>query len=150
MSRKIVLTIVAIAALALAATPAFAGKPGGGGGGGKPGGGSTTGGGGTISLAPLVQDANGNGRPNHGDVVTFTISTTATIEPYVNLKCYQNGALVLNGWQGYFDGALNSSRDFGLGSGGWQSGASDCVAALVMYSGKGWSQLASTSFRVDA
>jgi hypothetical protein len=58
--------------------------------------------------------------------------------------------LVLNGWQGYFDGALNSSRDFGLGSGVWQSGAADCTAYVVMYTTKhGWSRLTSTSFHVD-
>ena len=46
----------------------------------------------SINLAPLVYDANGNGLPNHGDVLLFNVSTTATTEPWVNLRCYQNGA----------------------------------------------------------
>ena len=151
-----VLLVLSLAVLALALLPAaglaakggVGGKPGGGGGGGgKPGGG---GGSSSISLAPLVYDATGNGVPNYLDVVTFNVSTTATTRPFVNLLCYQNGVKVLEGWQGYFDGALNTSRDFGLNSGMWQGGSADCTAWLAMYNGRGWSQLASTSFHVDA
>ena len=153
-----ILLVLSLAVLALALVPAAglaakggtAGKGGGGGGGGKPGGGGSTDGSSSISLAPLVYDANGNGLPNYLDMVTFDISTTATTQPFVNLKCYQNGALVLEGWQGYYDGALNTSRDFGLGSGVWKGGAADCTAWLDMYTQRGWSQLASTNFHVDA
>ena len=120
----------------------------GGSGGGKPSGGS---GSSSLSLAdPLVHDVNGNGLPNHGDVVTFTVSTTATTQPFVNLRCYQNGALVLNTWNGHFDGAFNYSRNFGLASSAWQGGAADCTAYLDKATSRGWTQLASTSFRVDA
>jgi len=110
----------------------------------------TNGGGGTITLAPLVYDANGNGLPNWGDVVVFNVSTTATTQPFVNLQCFQNGVVVLNGWNGYFAGALNTTWNFGLSSGAWQSGAADCTAFLDMATKRGWSQLASTSFHVDA
>src|SRR5260221_1945162 len=58
------------------------------GGGGKPGGG--TGGTGGLTLVMLT-DANGNGLPNWGDTVTFNVSTTATTQPNVDLKCSQNG-----------------------------------------------------------
>ena len=94
--------IVALVVVLALAPIAFAAK---GGGGGKPGGGGS--GGGTISLAPLVYDANANGLPNWADIVVFNISTTATSAPYVNLQCVQNGAVVLNGWNGYFVGAIN-------------------------------------------
>jgi hypothetical protein len=135
---------IAILAFALLLTPAALAAKGRGG--GKPSGGSTSGS--SIRLAPLVFDANGNGLPNHADVVTFNVSTTATFEPFVNVRCYQNGALVLNSWQGYFEGALNSSRDFTLGSGAWPSGAADCTASLDRYARNKWNVLATTSFHV--
>jgi hypothetical protein len=134
--------------LALALVPtALAGKPGGGG--GKPTGGGTSGGG-TISLAPLVYDANGDGLPNHGDTVMFNVSTTATTQPYVDLKCYQNGVLVAEGWRGYFAGSLDTPN-FGLYAGPWMSGAADCTAYLDKTTSKGgMQQLASVSFHVYA
>jgi hypothetical protein len=116
--------------------------------GGKPGaGGGATGS--TIGLAPLVQDSNGDGMPNHADVVTFNVST-ATTEPFVNVRCYRNGVLMLNTWQGYFDGALNTSRDFALSSGVWSSGAADCTASLNRYARNKWNVLATTRFHVYA
>jgi hypothetical protein len=118
-------------------------------GGGKPGGGGSTAGGGTITLAPMVVDNNGNGTPNYGDVVTFNISTTATTTPYVNLVCSQNGDTVLIGWKGYWAGSLDTNWNFGLSSGAWPGGAADCVASVKMQTKRGWSTLASTSFRVD-
>jgi hypothetical protein len=137
-------------ALSLALVPvAFAGK--GGGGGSRPKGGGGTGGSGTISLAfPLVKDVNGDGLPNFGDVVEFNVSTTATTQPYVHLKCFQNGVLVAEGWRGYFVGSLDYPY-FGLNGGQWASGAADCTAYLVKGSTlQGWTQLGSTSFHVNA
>jgi hypothetical protein len=128
--------------LALALVPAALAAKGG----GKPGAGSGTG---TISLAPLVYDANGNGLPNHGDTVTFVVSTTATTSPYVDLQCFQNGVLVAEGSRGYFDGSLDT-RNFGLNAPSWTSGAADCTAYLDMSTRRGMQQLASTSFHVDA
>ena len=138
--------LIATLVVGVMAGTAFAGKPTGGGGGGHKGGGGTTGGSGTISLAsPLVVDANGNGTSNWADVVSFTISTTATTEPWVNLVCSQNGVVVAQGWNGYFAGSI-TSRNFGLYSGYWTSGAADCVAYLTTPT---WSRLGSTSFHVD-
>ena len=126
---------------------AIAGK---GSGGGKPSGGGGTGGGSTISGPVLVGDANGDGQANWNDTVTFTVSTSATSQPYVDLKCYQGGALVLHGSAGFFAGALNSGYDFTLMSGAWPGGSATCTAALGMYGGKRgtWQQLASASFSV--
>jgi hypothetical protein len=134
--------LISLLVVGLMAGTAFAAK-GGGGGHGKPGSGS---GGGTISLAsPLVVDNNGNGSPNWRDVVRFNVSTSTT-QPYVNLYCYQNGAFVAGGSEGYFAGALDDGN-FGLYGGSWAGGAADCTAKLVNSSG---SVLGSTSFHVDA
>jgi hypothetical protein len=132
--------------LALALVPAALAAKGGNG--GKPGGGGGSSGS-SITLAPLVYDTNANGLPNWGDTVTFNISTTATDRPYVNLQCFQNGILVAQGWNGFFDGALNTTRNFALNSGSWQSGAAECTAYLDMATSKGWQQLTSVSFHVD-
>ena len=83
-----------------------------------------------------------------GDMVTFNVSTTATTQPYVNVLCYQNGLLVMNSWNGFFDQALNPTRNYGLYSPSWQSGAADCTAYLVFQTQKGWSSVASTGFHV--
>jgi hypothetical protein len=135
-----------LAALVLAVglvPTALASKKGGGGGGAN----STS----SISIAsPLVYDANGNGSLNYGDVVLFNVSTTATTQPWVNVKCNKDGATVYNAWNGYFDGALNYNWNFGLASGAWQGGAADCTAYLDMANGRnGWTLLATTSFHVD-
>jgi hypothetical protein len=134
--------LIALLVVGLMAGTTFAAK---GGGGGHKGGGGTTSGNGTITLAPLVVDANGNGTPNWGDFVTFDISTTATTQPWVNLVCYVNGVAVATGWDGYFDTSI-TSRNFGLYSSAWASGAADCTAYLTTPT---WSRLASTSFHVD-
>jgi hypothetical protein len=142
--------LVATVILVLVVGTTFAAKPSsgsGGGGGHKGGGGTTSGGSGTIALHyPLVVDNNGNGAPNWGDVVSFDISTTATSSPYVHLMCSQNGTMVAQGWDGYFDGALGG-RTFGLSSPVWTSGAASCKANLETGSG---AVLASTTFSVGA
>ncbi len=116
-------------------------------GGGGPSKGSTS----TITGPVMVTDTNSDGLPNHGDVITFNESTTATDQPFVNLQCSQNGVLVTDGWNGFFDGSLNTTRNFGLNSGAWQSGAADCTVYLDKHvkSGQQWQQLASTSFHVN-
>jgi hypothetical protein len=91
-------------------------------------------------------DTNGNGSPNWHDVVRFNVSTSSTSSPYVNLYCYQNGAFVAGGSEGYFPGALDDGN-FGLYGGSWAGGAADCTAKLVNGSG---SVLGSTTFHVDA
>ncbi len=89
--------------------------------------------------------------PSYGDSVTFDVSTDATSQPFVHLKCFQNGSLVLESWQAW----AHSDRMFTLGgSPAWQGGAGDCTAYLEnwdSYSKNGrTTSLASTSFHVDA
>jgi len=87
--------------------------------------------------------------PHFGDIVTFTVSTTATSNPFVNVNCYQGGVLVMNSWSAFFPGG--SGQGFGLYSPSWQSGAADCQADLGMLTNNGkWKVLASKSFHVDA
>ena len=137
--------LISLLVVGLMAGTAFAAKPAAGSGGHK-GGGGTGGGSGTISLVtPPVVDVNGNGVANWHDVVRFNVSTSST-SPYVNLYCYQNGAFVAGGSEGYFPGALDDGN-FGLYGGSWIPGAADCTAKLVDSSG---SVLGSTSFHVDA
>jgi hypothetical protein len=138
-----VASIVALA-IALAAVPAaLAGK------GGHGGGGTTSTGTSSITGPYMITDT-GTPGVSFGDTVTFNVSTTATAQPYVNVLCYQSGVLVMNSWNGFFDTALNPTRNFGLYSPSWQSGAADCTAWVDMYTRQGTTQLASTSFHVNA
>ena len=126
--------------LSLALVPAaFAGK------GNRP----SSGGSSTITGPVMVVDNNGNGLANWGDTVTFNMSTTATAQPYVHLVCSGNG-IGYDSWKGVFPGSLDTNWNFVLSSGGWTSGAGDCTATLGMYTKRGFNQLASTSFHVDA
>jgi hypothetical protein len=87
--------------------------------------------------------------PQFGDTITFSVSTNVTSNPFVNLHCYQNAALVMNSWLAFFPGS--SGQGFGLYSPSWQSGAADCEADLGMLTSNGkWKVLASTSFHVNA
>ncbi len=106
----------------------------------------------TLNLPPS-SDKNSDGQPNWGDTVSFTLSTTIS-QPFVNLQCFQNGTRVENGWIGYFPESLDyPNKDFGLGSGAWQSGAANCTAYLdyaTGHSGKNqFATVASTSFNVN-
>ena len=98
------------------------------------------------ALAALASEG-----PGYGDSVTFAVSTDATSQPFVHLRCFQNGSLVLESWQAW----AHSDRMFTLGgSPAWQGGAGDCTAYLEnwdSYSKNGRTPvLASTSFHVDA
>ena len=118
-----------------------------GGGGGK---GSTSGGGGSISYS-LVTDSNGNGSPDWGEQVTFTVSTSATTQPQVSLNCSQNGTVVYRAMTGYWDGyAWPWTQVMTLSSMAWTSGAASCTAKLYYSNGTRTYDLASQSFNVGA
>ena len=103
---------------------------------------------GTSSISLVLLNSS-DGLAHYGQTVTFNVSTTQTSEPWVNLKCYQDGALVAQGYNGYFDRSI-TGRNFGLYSPAWTGGAADCTADLLMRVNDRWKQLASTSFHVDA
>ena len=128
--------------LVLAIVPAaFAAKGGSGGrGAGKPGGGTGTS---SLSLV-MVTDLNVNGLPNWGDTITFSVATTATTAPYVELTCSQGGSVVYSAWAGFYDSyPWPGQRLMPLSSPSWTSGAADCVATLN-------TTLATLKFHVDA
>ena len=126
-------------------------RGGGGGGGKKPGGGS--GGGGTTDTGSLalvmVNDANGDGAPNWGEIITFTVTTTAT-RPFVSVQCYQSGTRVYSGSVGFFpDYAW--PQQFTLSSLGWSSGAADCMASIyTSLDGTSTTTVATMNFYVGA
>lgn len=128
--------IVAVTALCLAIAPvALAAKAQG----GKPPKGA-----GTASIALVLLNST-DGLAHYGQAVTFNVSTTATDQPWVNLKCYQGRSLVAEGWNGFFDASL-TGRNFGLASPMWTGGAADCTAYVTNPS---WTVLGSTSFHVS-
>jgi hypothetical protein len=141
MSPRIARTAQLVAlVLALGLVPAaLAAKSGGG---GHHGSGGTTG---TSSISLVLLNSS-DGLAHYDQSVTFNISTTATTQPWVNLKCFQNGALVAEGWNGFFEGSL-SGRNYTLASPSWTGGAADCTAYLTTPQ---WAVLASTSFHVYA
>ena len=142
MNRRIAHTAQIVAlVLALAVVPIALAAKGGGGGKGH---GGTTGGSASITGPFMVTDTGTPGL-SFGDTVTFQVSTTATTEPWVNLKCYQGRALVAEGWNGYFDASL-TGRNFGLSSPKWTGGAADCTAYVTTPQ---WVVLGSTSFHVN-
>ena len=137
--------VAAFLVLALALVPAsFAGK-------GKPGGGGgSTGGTSTIAVS-MVTDQNGDGLPNWGDTVTFNVSSTATTEPHVSLKCYQAGTLVYTTQTGYFAGYMWPwTQIMTLSSGAWTGGAASCTAALYYFSGSKTVTLKTLTFAAGA
>lgn len=119
--------------------------PGGGKGAGPSGGGDGAG----FSLV-MVEDLDANGRPNYSDTVTFAVSTTATDKPHVNVRCVQDGALVYDGWAGFYPSAW-FGRNFTLSSATWLGGGADCTARLIGWGKNGRERvLAEQPFRVDA
>lgn len=110
--------LVALLVVGLMASTVFAGR-GGNGGGGKP-----SSGGGSIAL--VVMDA--DGVANHGDNVTFNVTTSAT-RPFVALNCYQGGVWVYSNSVGYF-ADYPWDQWFTLASMTWTGGSADCTAKL--------------------
>jgi hypothetical protein len=140
-ARRIALT-TAVTILVLGVVPvALAGK-------GRHGGGGTTGGTGTLSLVLLNST---DGYAHFGQKVTFNVSTSATTQPWVTVKCYQSGTLVGQQSNGIF--ATSLSTTFTLGPTQlWSGGAANCTATLENWDSypKSVATLASMSFDVYA
>jgi hypothetical protein len=127
---------------------ALAGKGGGHGGGGGTTGGTT--GSGTLTLV-MVSDTNANGLPNWGDTIRFSVSTTATTEPHVNLSCSQGGVVVYGAATGYYASyPWPWTQDMTLASTNWSGGAAACTATLQSYSGTSVTTLGTLNFSVAA
>jgi len=113
---RLALTVVLAPALLCVAAPAQAGR------GGKP----PRGGSATISLVLLEST---DGLAHWGQKVSFKVATTATTMPYVNLKCYQAGKLVSDGWESFFEGL--DDQIMGLASPAWTPGEAECTADVT-------------------
>jgi hypothetical protein len=114
------------------------------GGGGKPSSSSS------ISLMLMAAPTTSAASPSYGEAVTFAVSTNATTQPFVHVKCSQSGALVYEAWQSW----ANGPQSFTLGgTDAWQGGAANCTAYLEnwdSYSKNGKiTALASTGFQVN-
>jgi hypothetical protein len=101
-----------------------------------------------LMAAPTASSAAG---PSFGQSVSFSVSTNSTSQPFVHLRCSQNGALVYEDWQNWAYG----DHMFTLGgTPAWQGGAADCTANLEnwdSYSKNGKTTvLAATTFHVSA
>ena len=92
------------------------------------------------------------GSINYGDTITFTISTTKTDRPFVEVECTKNGALVYSSTVGMFQDWYDNwgEPDFTLMSLAWGGGYAACVSSL-QYQDRRWRTrtLATTSFHVS-
>lgn len=128
--------LASLLVVGLMAGTAFAARGGGNG--------STTGGG---SLALVL--ASGDTVANHGDTITFAVTTSAT-RPFVGLSCYVSGALVYQASVGFFPD-YPWAQNFVLASNGWTAGAADCAARLyTTKDGTRTTTLATLAVHVDA
>lgn len=119
--------IIATLIIGLLAVPVLAAK----GGNGGPGGGKA---GGTISLVVLDGE---DAATNHGERVAFQVATDATDRPFVGVRCWQDGAFVLDGYTGYFDSYMFEPWVW-LDSPYWTAGVTaDCSARLFYYDKRG-------------
>src|SRR5713101_3765311 len=93
------------------------------------------GGGGHKSPAPnglaLVLVNSTDGLAHWGQQITFTVDTTATTEPHVNVDCSVGGTVVYGTTTGYFASyPWPWTQVMTLSSADWSAGAADCVATL--------------------
>jgi hypothetical protein len=133
-------SLVALLVVGLIAGTAFAGK----GGGGKGGGG---GGGASVSWR-MVVDTNGNGAPNHAEVITFAFSTSAD-RPIISLTCTQGGATVYGDSRPmYWPNIWDDPGNFTLSSLSWTGGDAMCTAALKAQVRKKVTTLGTQTFAV--
>lgn len=88
------------------------------------------------SLTLVLLGTTVDGLPHWGNQVTFTVSTTATTEPDVSLKCFQSGVLVYGAQTGYYASyPWPWTQVMTLSSGAWTSGGANCTAELYYFSG---------------
>jgi hypothetical protein len=133
---------LAVVLAAMTAAPTFAGKRSSGGGSPSPS---------SSMTLSMVKDANGSGTPNWSESITWTVSTTVTTEPHVEVTCSQNGALVYSAASGYYAGyPWPGSQTMVLSSQSWNGGAASCVGRLYYLYGTKTITITSQSFSVGA
>jgi hypothetical protein len=89
--------------------------------------------------------------PSFGQQITFEVATTETDRPFVNVRFYQNGAFVYDGWNGFFASYVPEPTFTLSAPGYWEGGAADCTARLVAWDRNSrLKTLATMSFQVSA
>jgi hypothetical protein len=139
--NRSMLTVAVGAALASAmiAGPAFGQKNGNGG--------NKT----STSSLRLVLLNSTDGLPHWGQKVTFKVSTTATSQPFVSLRCFKKTTLVYSAQAGYYPSyPWPSAEKMVLKSNAWKSGGADCTATLFYASGNRVITLTTKGFHVYA
>jgi len=135
-SLAIIALIFSFAFLILGTTDAFAAVHGGGG--------HKSAATGTLGLVLLNST---DGVAHWGQQVTFNVSTTATTEPHVGLKCSQNSVVVYAAQSGYYASyPWPWTQVMTLSSSAWTGGSAECVASLYYFSGTSSVTLATLSF----
>jgi hypothetical protein len=100
----------------------------------------------------FVNDANGDGKPNHYDTINFTFKTAAS-QPLVGLRCYQGSDFIYDAYVGYYPGYWAGSSSFYLANPGyWVDGVdAGCKARLFHYDRMGRERIEGTlTFPVGA
>jgi hypothetical protein len=104
----------------------------------------------TSSLRLVLLNST-DGLPHWGQKVTFKVSTTATSQPFVSLRCYKSGVVVYSAQAGYYASyPWPSAQNMVLKSNAWKRGGADCTATLFYASGSRVITLETKSFRVYA
>jgi len=138
-SLAIIALIFSFAFLVLGSTDAFAAAHSGGGHKSVPSG--------SLSLV-LLNSTDGLAHWDHQ--VTFNVSTTATTEPHVSLKCSQNGVVVYSAQSGFYASyPWPWTQVMTLSSSAWTGGSAECVATLYYFSGANSVTLATLSFTAN-
>ena len=104
------------------------------------------GGGGSTSFSGpvMVHDYNGNGETNYNDDVTFNVSTTATSQPEVGVRCWQGTNWVYDAYVSYFNSWLSPAY-FTLTSSNWDATQNaSCTARLFYYNKRGQENVLAT------
>ncbi|HYS36229.1 MAG TPA: hypothetical protein VEO01_11415 [Pseudonocardiaceae bacterium] len=105
----------------------------------------------STSTLTLVLLNSTDASPHWGQSVTFTVSTTATTEPYVSTDCYQNGVLVMGAMAGFFPSyPWPGSQIVILSSPSWTGGPASCTAELYYFNGRKNITLKTLNFSVYA
>src|SRR2546422_3096313 len=105
----------------------------------------------TASSFSLVVVNSTDGLPHWGRQVSFAVSTSATTEPHVGLKCSQNGVLVYATQTGYYAGYLWPwTQVMTLSSVAWTGGAGGCGGTLYYFSGGRGGALGTLNFTAPA
>lgn len=104
-----------------------------------------------VVLASGAAPAAATAEPSFGGQITFDVSTTQTDHPSVNVRCYQDGTWIYDGWQSFWPGAADHDPIFTLSSLYWTGGAADCTARLLYFDRQGRDRtLATMDFHVTA